>query len=242
LQDWGTGTVQSYASDTLDPSLGDEILLKLDHPTAGSTTINASYQYWHNGSPVGNFVSIGSTNNGFKYQAGVQPLFFAAVQVGPTAPAAPSTPLPPPPTTQTVFTVPTGQLPTAAVSTTATGTYGNATVVVTLDLAKALAGGSFAGLGQFASGYNIYVVALVPSAVLGSGFALVATRGWTTLSFPIAAYMTGLAQNATDKIIISILSGLDVTGLVGAEIYIGYGLSDTEMLAAQRYRGVYKVQ
>jgi hypothetical protein len=159
---------------------------------------------------------------------------------------APTTPLPPPPTTQTVFAAPTGKLPTAAVSVSPSGTFGNATLAVTLDLSKVLAGGSFAGLGQFAAGYNIYVAALVPSGALGlssaTWFVLPATRTWAQLGSPIAAYMQGLAPDATDRVVISILSGLDVTGLVGAEIYIGYGLSDTEMLAANRYRGIYKVQ
>ena len=158
----------------------------------------------------------------------------------------PTTPLPSPPATQTVFTAPTGQMPTAAVSVTPSGTFGNATLVVTLDLSKVLSGGSFAGLGQFAAGYSIYVAALAPKGALGlpsaTWFVYPASRAWTTLGSPIAAYMEGLSQNATDKVVISILSGMDVTGLVGAEIYIGYGTSDTEMLSAQRYRGVYKVQ
>jgi hypothetical protein len=157
-----------------------------------------------------------------------------------------STPLPPPPTTQSVFAAPTGRMPTAAVSVTPSGTFGNATLAVTLDLSIVLSGGSFAGLGQFAAGYNIYVVALLPQGVLGlpaaSLFVLPETRAWAPLGSPIAAYMQGLAQGATDRVVISILSGLDVTGLVGAEIYIGYGTSDTEMLAAGRYRGVYKMQ
>jgi hypothetical protein len=113
-------------------------------------------------------------------------------------------------------------------------------------LSKVLSGGSFAGLGQFAAGYNIYVAALVPSGALGlpsaTWFVYPASRAWATLGSPIAPYLEDLAQNATDKVVISILSGLDVTGLVGAEIYVGYGTSDTEMLAANRYRGVYKVQ
>jgi hypothetical protein len=165
---------------------------------------------------------------------------------GNAAAIAPTTPLPPPPTTQSVFAVPTGRMPAAAVSVTPSGTFGNATLAVTLDLSKVLSGGSFAGLGQFAAGYNIYVVALLPKGVLGlpaaSLFVLPETRAWAPLGSPIAAYMQGLAQNATDRVVISILSGLDVTGLVGAEIYIGYGTDDAEMLAAGRYRGIYKVQ
>jgi hypothetical protein len=157
-----------------------------------------------------------------------------------------STQVPPPPTTQAVFTAPTGRMPTAAVSVNPSGTFGKATLIVTLDLSKVLSGGSFAGFGQFAAGYNIYVAALVPSGALGltsaTWFALPATRNWSTLGSPIAAYMEGLAQNATNSVAITILQGLDVTGLVGSEIYIGYGTSDTEMLAANRYRGIYKVQ
>jgi len=163
-----------------------------------------------------------------------------------TPPIVSTTPLPPPPTTQSVFTAPTGRMPTAAVSVSPSGTFGNATLVVTLDLSKVLAGGSFVGLGQFAAGYSIYVAALVPGAVLGlpaaSWFVLPATRNWAALSSPIAAYMEGLAQNATNSVTITILQGLNVTGLVGTEIYIGYGTSDTEMLFAGRYRGVYKAQ
>ena len=165
----------------------------------------------------------------------------------PPPPITPTTPLPPPPTTQSVFAVPIGRMPTAAVSVTPSGTFGNATLAVTLDLSQDLSGGSFAGLGQFASGYNIYVAALVPSGALGllstaTWFVLPATHNWTLLSSPIAAYMEGLAQNATNSVAITVLQGTDVTALVGTELYIGYGTSDTEMLAANRYRGVYKVQ
>ena len=152
----------------------------------------------------------------------------------------------PPPTTQAVFAIPAGQLPQAAVSTAATGTLGNATVTVTLDLSKVLSGGSFAAQGQFASGYNIYVAAFAPSGVLGlpsaTWFVYPASRAWAALGSPIAAYMEGLAQNASNTVEINILQGMDVTGLVGTEIYIGYGTSDAEMLSAGRYRGVYKVQ
>ncbi len=159
---------------------------------------------------------------------------------------APTTPLPPPPATQTVFTVPVGQMPTAAVSVSPSGTFGNATLDVTLDLSIVLSGGSFAGLGQFASGYNIYVAALAPQGALGlpnaTWFVLPETHSWALLSIPIAAYMEGLAQNATDRVTISIVQGMDISQLAGTEIYVGYGTSSEEMLAATRYRGVYKAQ
>ena len=137
-------------------------------------------------------------------------------------------------------------MPTAAVSVNPSGTFGNATLVVTLDLSRVLSGGSFAGLGQFAAGYNIYIAALVPSGVLGlpsaTWFVLPATRGWVALGFPIAAYMEGLAQNATNSVTISIVQGMDISQLTGTEIYVGYGTTSEEMLAAGRYRGVYRAQ
>ena len=162
------------------------------------------------------------------------------------ASVTPTTPLPPPATTQTVFTVPTGKMPTAAVSVSPSGTFGNATLVVTLDLSKVLSDGVFSASGQFADGYNIYVAALVPAGVLGlpsaTWFVYPSTRSWAELGSPIAAYKESIAENATDTVEISILQEMDVTGLVGSEIYIGYGTSDTEMLSESRYRGVYKVQ
>ncbi len=170
----------------------------------------------------------------------------ATFNIPPPIVVNPVQPVAPPPATQSAYTVTTGQMPTAAVTTTATGTLGNATVTVTLDLSKVLSGGSFAEQGQFAAGYNIYVVALVPSGVLGlpsaTFFMLPATGAWAVLGSPIAAYMTGLAQNATNSVVITVLQGTDVTALVGTELYVGYGTSDTEMLAVGRYRGVYKVQ
>lgn len=159
---------------------------------------------------------------------------------------APTTQLPPAPTTQTMYTLPTGQMPTAAVSVSPSGTFGNATLVVALDLSKVLSGGSFAATGEFAAGYNIYVAALVPKGVLGlpatTWFVYPATRAWAELGSPIAAYLEGIAENAVNTEEITILQDMDVTGLVGSEIYIGYGTSDTEMLEKGRYRGIYKVQ
>lgn len=158
----------------------------------------------------------------------------------------PSTPLPPPPATQTVFAVPSGQMPAAAVQVTPSGSFGSATLVVKLDLSKVLSAGLPAGEGQFAAGYNIYVGALVPAGVLGlpstTWFAYPASKAWAPLGFPIAPYLEGISQDATNAVEISILQGMDVTGLVGAEIYIGYGISSDEMLEKKRYRGVYQVQ
>jgi len=175
--------------------------------------------------------------------SGSQNLFLTSLG---TTTVTPSTPLPPPPTTQSVFAVPSGQMPAAAVQVTPSGSFGSATLVVKLDLSKVLSAGTPAGEGQFAAGYNVYVGALAPAGVMGlpsaTWFVYPASKIWNILGTPIAAYLEGIAQDATNTVEISILQGMDVTGLVGAEIYIGYGTSDTEMLQAKRYRGVYQVQ
>jgi hypothetical protein len=164
----------------------------------------------------------------------------------PPATVTGTTPLPPPPTTQATYTVPTGKIADAAVAVSATGTYGSANLTVTIDATKVLLSSVS---GQFAAtGYNVYVAALVPGSVLGSPLPAWYIKPkepatWGPLAGPIAAYMQGVDLNAANsKIVVQILTNTDVTNLRGSEIYIGYGLSDAEMLLSGRFRGVYKVQ
>ena len=159
---------------------------------------------------------------------------------------APSTPLPSPPTTQAVYTVPTGTLPSEATQVTATGTFGSANLKVTLDIVKVLQ--SLPATGFAASTYNVYVAALVPGAVFGTATPVWYVKpkvpgNWGPLQSPIAAFLENVAQSAVNnQVVIDILTNTDISLLVGAEIYIGYGTDDQEMLAAGRYRGVYMVQ
>jgi hypothetical protein len=148
----------------------------------------------------------------------------------------------PPPATQIVYTVPTGTMPATAVAVTASGTLGAATIAVELDLGKGLSA-SFAA----ASTYNVYVAALVPGRQLGATdnalFMKTANLGWQPLASPIASYLQNVAAGSADqKIVIEIIRDTNISTLIGTEIYVGYGTSDAEMLAASRYRGVYKVQ
>ena len=160
----------------------------------------------------------------------------------------PDQPVAPPPPTQSEYTAPAGQLPETAVSTSATGTLGRASLNVTLDLSMIPLGGSFAPQGQFAAGYNIYVAALVPAGVLNlpavTWFMLrPQPNGWAMLASPIAAYLQGVAQGAASLLVqVSILENMDLTALLGSEIYVGYGLDSDEMLAQGRYRGVFIVR
>jgi hypothetical protein len=162
-----------------------------------------------------------------------------------TTTIAPTTPLPPPPVVQSVYTAPSGQMPEAAVEVTATGTFGNASLSVSLDVVKVLQALPAAGFA--ASTYNVYVAALVPAAVIGAASPAVYVKsralGWSPLKSPLAAYLEDVTQGAADnKVLIEILSNNDISSLVGTEIYIGYGTSEAEMVAANRYRGIYKAQ
>lgn len=156
----------------------------------------------------------------------------------------PTTYVPPPPTVQTVFTAPSGQMSSVAVDVSASGTFGSASLSVALDIVQALQTTPASGFA--ATAYNVYVIALVPGAVLGSASPVIfikATAGWGALRFPVAPYLENVAQGAANnRVLIEILRNDNISSLVGTEIYIGYGESDLEMLARGRYRGVYKVQ
>lgn len=162
-----------------------------------------------------------------------------------------TTGLPQPPAAQTAYAAPSGKLSDATAEVVVNGTYGSANVSVKLDVVKALQDAPpLSQPSGFAAGatYSVYVVALVPGALLGSPGSVWfmrarAPRSWESLVSPIAAFLEDAEQAAdtSNRVVIEIVSNTDLTGLIGTEIYVGYGTSDTEMLAAGRYRGVYKV-
>lgn len=164
---------------------------------------------------------------------------WSASSGGPTA----TTPLPAPPASQSSYAASNGTLPEAAVQVNATGTYGSANLQVTLDVAKALAARS-----SRAAAYNVYIVAIVPGSLVGSATPVLYVKpqtpaNWQPLEWPIAHFMANVAQSAiNNQVIVEILDKMNITALSGVEIYVGYGITDQEMLAANRFRGVYKVQ
>lgn len=180
-----------------------------------------------------------STDSGVTWQP------FGLANSAPTTPVQTLTPVTPPP--QTSFAFPTGQMPSAAVaSVEVSSDTRSLTVSVQLDLSKMgiATGQSFAA----ANAYSVYVVAAVPGERLGaaSGTKLLfqhpADGSWGNLTSPIAAFAENVAVGAADqRVRVEILSSMDMTNLRGTEFYVGYGTSDTEMLQAQRYRGVYLV-
>jgi hypothetical protein len=79
------------------------------------------------------------------------------------------------------------------------------------------------------------------AAILGSQIFFRTAAGWqlwTGGSFP--AYSSGALP---PQMTIQVLDGsLDVSGVVGAQVYVGYGTDSSEMLASRRYALVYTVQ
>jgi len=157
-----------------------------------------------------------------------------------------ATPLPPPQTVQSVYVAKDGQIPPTAVQVTRAGTFGDASLSVTLDIVKVLQANLSTGFA--ADTYKVYVAALVPGAVFGSATPVwyvkpKAPDNWGPLRSPIAPFLDNVAQSAVNnQVVIDILSKTDISSLAGTEIYIGYGTSSDEMLAAKRYRGIYKAQ
>jgi hypothetical protein len=155
----------------------------------------------------------------------------------------PNNPVAPPSSVQSTYTLKTGTMAAASATTEASGTLGAATVTVELDLGKA-----FPATLAAATPYVVYVVALVPgrqlSAAGSSLFVNTGSRGWQSLGAPIATYAQGALSGGTagQTISLEIVRDVNLSTLMGTEIYVGVGTSEAEMLQASRYRGVYKVQ
>jgi hypothetical protein len=97
---------------------------------------------------------------------------------------------------------------------------------------------SFARSG---GGYNVYVAAATSGQSAG-WWQLDADRAWSTLSWPMAEFMTGVALDSPGAMFqVNILESADLSLLGGTTLYLGYGTSADEMLAAGRYRDIYKV-
>ena len=97
-------------------------------------------------------------------------------------------------------------------------------------------------------GYNVYVVALVPGAVIGQPAVplLVFVRAGATswgpyVGGPLAAYLSNVAASNDQALLIDILDSTDLSTALGTRFLVGYGTSSDEMLANARFRLVYEV-
>jgi hypothetical protein len=230
----GAGTALLRIQNT-SPQPGLDVTLSVTpvrQPLNNSETISVILGWSATGNTVNGTTDASCNGSG---------VVFFSVTVGTTVTS--TTPLPLPPATQTVFSAPSGRMPATAVVVTATGTFGNASLSATLDIVQALATTPASGFA--ASTYNVYVFALIPSGVLGLTSPVIVVKaraGWGVLRSPVAPYLENVAQGAANnQILIEIFANNDISSLVGTEIYVGYGTTDTEMLTSGRYRGVYRV-
>ena len=91
-----------------------------------------------------------------------------------------------------------------------------------------------------AGGYRLYIAALLPPGPLvGEATWLLFNRSgqWQALSWPLAEYLSNVSES--DAYWVELLDNFDARLISGTQLYVGYGSSDQEMLAAGRYRLVY---
>ena len=92
--------------------------------------------------------------------------------------------------------------------------------------------------------YKLFIAAAVPAGPLlpvSSVFFLDRSKSWQrTLGFPIAEYLSGVADDSFQ--LIDLFDQLDSTLISGTKIYVGYGVTDEEMILTGRFRLVYQIQ
>jgi hypothetical protein len=160
---------------------------------------------------------------------------------------------PPPVPPDTLFTLPApGGLPAAAVSTSTGGTAQSLTVRVTLDFSQRPQAEGLARNTTPASTprppFQVFVMALVPGRLLQVSqpsvlFLQDAQNRWGPPANPVQAFARNVDPStlSQNRLVVTILENFNSTLLPGTEFYLGYGSDANEMIAAGRFRGVYKV-
>lgn len=108
---------------------------------------------------------------------------------------------------------------------------------------------SSAPVGRFAASdasYKVYLAGLIPGGTLGTTAATIylkdITANWVLPGSPLSAYLENVQLYSQDTAVkIDVLQDFDFGVISGTEFYIGYGLTDTEMLSSGRYRAFYRV-
>jgi alpha-tubulin suppressor-like RCC1 family protein len=141
--------------------------------------------------------------------------------------------------------VPRDKVPPFLLATYASGGLNSTTLYA--DVRGIISSGTFASAGEtgrFASSYNVYVAANVPSSPALPYFQLDANISWSVLSWPMAAFMRGIALDSQDSLVrAQILQNTDLSSpqLAGTSILVGYGTDPDEMLRNSRYRTIFTV-
>jgi alpha-tubulin suppressor-like RCC1 family protein len=132
--------------------------------------------------------------------------------------------------------IPAGRLPPFYLATLKSGG------LAATNLSASIRGGSATRSFQRTGGYNVYVAAYAGGGGNLAWFQLDAGRAWTALSWPMAEFMSGVALGSQGALLqVDILESADLSRLGGSVVYLGYGSSADEMLAAGRYRDIFTV-
>ncbi len=89
---------------------------------------------------------------------------------------------------------------------------------------------------------KVWVAAHVPAGPLvasESYFLLNRSKEWQALVWPLAEFLSGVNQGEWKMI--ELLHGVDLSIISGADVLVGYGESQEDMLNNQRYRVAYQV-
>ncbi len=101
---------------------------------------------------------------------------------------------------------------------------------------------SEAHLGRFAAAYDVYVAASVPIGGTRLYFQLESGNDWSSLRWPMAEFMRGVALDSQNAVVrAQILQNVDVSGLAGTSVFVGYGTDPDEMLSNSRFRTIFTV-
>jgi len=156
----------------------------------------------------------------------------------------------------TKLPIPAGKRPPFLLQVKRAGSNSNLSLSSLVNLSSFVTGsaGSAARIGSAnafaASGYNVYVVAIMPSKVLdssASGSAVTVFMKTTLASWQpylggaITEYLSGISDANDNKVLINILTDSNLSSLVGAQLLVGFGVDSFEMVQAGRYRVVYQV-
>ena len=91
--------------------------------------------------------------------------------------------------------------------------------------------------------YKMFVVAIVPAGGFFSSQTILLlnrNREWQAVSSPLAEYLSGVSENSDQ--LVELFEHLDANVIAGTKFYIGYGLTDVEMLEKERFRMVAQLQ
>gem|GEM_PF-5002908 len=148
-------------------------------------------------------------------------------------------------TTAANLPLPVGKIPPFLLATYRAGGVNSTSLYA--DLRGIIPSGNFASAsnyGKFAAGYNVYIAANLPTLGSSPYFQLNANNSWSTLNWPMAAFLTGVALESQASLVrTQILQNVDLSSpvLAGASIIVGYGTDPDEMLNNARYRTIFTV-